>query len=403
VKLRLLVFVAWVSCAGNALAQAQPPAQPAGSGVARIGESIYKVFSAPVHPTLAPVAPGGGLTIGIGATPEVFRHESGVLGVSGRASISLKKYWSTEGNTWWQGSNRFRIEGYGRARGMRELDFYGVGNDSVQSLHSNFNFTDRSLGGTGWVRPVPWLGIGGRVEGLWPDIDPGRNEDLPSIEALFTEGDAPGLAQQPTFIRSQLFVDVNYPSNEFERARNGGDYQFGYNVYSDLGSPSQYAFRRTHFEAQQRFGIGPRPGRLTLHVLVSTSQTDEGHAVPFYLMPTLGGSHNLLAFGEQIIGGDQTIATLRGFEDFRFRDRNLLLMQAEYRFKVWGPIQATVFVDSGQVAPDLSDWALERMKRDAGFSLSLMRSDSTVLRFDFAFWSGEGSQFFMSPGRVIAP
>jgi hypothetical protein len=399
----VLFFVTCLSLTSNAFAQAQPPAQPSGAALGQIVESIYKVFSAPVHPTLAPVAPGGGLTVGIGATPEVFRHESGVLGVAGRASISLKKYWLTEGNTWWQGSNRFRVEGYGRARGMRELDYYGVGNDSLESQQTNFNFTDRSLGGTGWVRPIRWLGIGGRVESLWPEIDRGRNADLPSIETLFTEGNTPGLLSQPTFVRTQVFVDVNYPSSEFERPRNGGDYQFAYNVYSDLDSPAQYSFRRTHFEAQQRFGVGPRPGRLTLHLLVSTSQTDEGHNVPFYLMPTLGGSHNLMAFSEQIIGGDQTIATLRGFEDFRFRDRNLLLMQAEYRFKVWGPIQATVFVDGGQVAPDLSGWALQRMKRDAGFSLSLMRSDSTVLRFDFAFWSGEGSQSFVIPGRVIAP
>ena len=382
-------------------AQDPPPAQGAAAAIGQLAEKVYAVFSAPIHPTLEPVAPGGGLAVGIGATPEPLRRESGMLGFEGRASVSLKKYWVVEGSTWWQGSNRYRVEGYGRARSMRELDYYGLG-DSPVSQHSNFQMDDRSVGGLAWLRAVPWLGIGGRIEGLWPGIDEGHDEELPSIEALFTEATAPGITGQRSFLRTQLFLDVNYP-NAFERARTGGDYQVSYNWYNDGGDSSAYAFRRFTLELQQRIGLGPRPGRLTLHLLLSTAQTDAGNEVPFYLMPTLGGSHNLMAYNESIIGGDQTIATLRGFEDFRFRDRNLLLMQAEYRFKIWGPVQGTVFADSGQVSREVSDWARSRLKGDIGFSLSLMRSDATVVRIDFAFGGGEGAQHFLTPGRVIAP
>ena len=400
-RLVWLCSAALIACPG--LANAQDPAQPDSGANPLFGaaEKVYRIFSAPVHPTLDPVAPGGGLAGGIGATPEPIRRDAGMLGFEGRASASLRKYWVLEGSTWWQSSSTYRLEAFGRSRSMRELDFYGLGIDAPASQHSNLQLDDRSVGGLGWYRVEPWLGVGARLEGLWTDVDPGHDSELPSIETLFAENTAPGLSDQPAFLRSQIFVDVNYP-NQFERARTGGDYQVAYNVYSDRGSSPQYSFRRFSLEMQQRFGLGPRPGRLTLHLLLSTTQTDEGNEVPFYLMPTLGGSHNLMAFNEQIIGGDQTIATLRGFEDFRFRDRNLLLVQAEYRFKIWGPVQGTVFVDGGQVAPDVSDWSLDRMKGDVGFSLSLMRSDSTVVRIDFAF-GGEGAQHFLAPGRVLAP
>ena len=47
------------------------------------------------------------------------------------------------------------------------------------------------------------------------------------------------------------------------------------------------------------------------------TETAAGQEVPFYLLPTLGGS-----------------TTLRGFLDDRFRDRDLLLFNAEYRFPI---------------------------------------------------------------------
>ena len=384
-----------------ALAEERLGAPTSQAGLARIAESVYRVFTRPVHPTLKPVAPGGGLTVGIGASPEPFRRERGMLGIEGRASVSLKKYWIAEGHTWWQSSRRYRLEMYGRARSMRELDYYGLGIDTPRGNRANFQLNDRSAGGLGWIRPVPWLGVGARLEGLWPDVDRGHHEGMPSIETLFTELTAPGLAVQPSFLRAQVFVDVNYPSNAFERARTGGDYQVAYNVYDDGGEASRYSFRRFTVEMQQRIGLGPRPGRLTLHLLLSTAQTDAGREVPFYLMPTLGGAANLMAFNEQILGSDETIATLRGFADYRFRDRNLLLIQSEYRFMVWGPVQGTVFAEAGQVARAAGDFSVSRMKGDAGISLSLMRSSSTVIRLDVAAGGGEGARGFVTLGRVL--
>ncbi len=69
------------------------------------------------------------------------------------------------------------------------------------------------------------------------------------------------------------------------------------------------------------------------------------------MQPSLGGTGQLRSVGEEFIGSDGSRGTLRGFDNFRFRDLNLLLLQADYRVPVWGPVDASVFIDAGKVDP----------------------------------------------------
>jgi len=95
--------------------------------------------------------------------------------------------------------------------------------------------------------------------------------------------------------------------------------------------------------------------------------------------------------------GDETTATLRGFDGYRFRDRNLLLLQAEFRQHLWAQFDATFFVDTGKVTHDASQIGLSGLKHDVGISISFMRVDATIIRFDFAFAGGEGGHSFLTP------
>lgn len=80
-----------------------------------------------------------------------------------------------------------------------------------------------------------------------------------------------------------------------------------------------------------------------------------GSRVPFYLPQTLGGVGGVRSFNDEILGSDATKATLRGFRDLRFRGTKLMLLQAEYRLKIAGPIDATLFVDAGTVSARPAD------------------------------------------------
>src|SRR5205823_4154188 len=114
-----------------------------------------------------------------------------------------------------------------------------------------------------------------------------------------------------------------------------------------------YNFHRLEGEVREQFPGVTHGQRVTLHGLLGV--TNAKGIVPYYLDYTLGGS-TLDAFRPGTIGSDGTKTTLRGYQNYRFRDRDLLLMQAEYRIPLRASVDATVFYDAGQVAgraPDL--------------------------------------------------
>jgi hypothetical protein len=314
--------------------------------------------------------------------------------------VTPRKYWNTEANAQYQ-NDWLHGELYGRAREMTRLDFYGTGTATRRDDRTTFRFSDRTAGGLASVRFPAFdvLAVGGRVEGLWPDIGSGKNADYPSIEDRFTERDARGLTVQPSFSAYTVFVNGNYPGGN-ALGRYGVDLQVAYSHYQDHDQ-GLYDFGRVNVESQQRIpGIRPSH-KLTLHQWWSTTNTESGSAVPFYLQHTLGGAGAVRPYNEEIIGSDATKATLRGFQDLRFRGPHLLLLQAEYRFKITGPIDATVFMDAGKITARRADLDFSDMKKDFGFSLSFMTINATAIRVDVGGGGGEGTHVFFSVGPIF--
>jgi outer membrane protein assembly factor BamA len=102
------------------------------------------------------------------------------------------------------------------------------------------------------------------------------------------------------------------------------------------------------------------------------TDTTSGHEVPFYYQPTLGGSQ-----------------ALRGFREFRFRDSNSVVMQAEYRWEAWWALDAALFVDVGQVAPTRRALTLRNLETTYGIGFRLHSNRAFVSRLDLAY-SREG-------------
>jgi hypothetical protein len=351
----------------------------------------------PLRPIVRGIAPGGGIGAG-------FEFDAPIRGgafAEASGTVTVREYWSGQIGAGYRG-RRARVEAYARYRDMKQLSFFGIGPESDETDHTNFRLQDRVAGALASVRITPWLTLGGRVEGLWPDAGGGHSSKLPSIETGFTEPTAPGLSEQPRMMRYQSSLDIQIPAAVGEQLYQGTRLRVGYAVYSDR-ELDRFSFRRIELEAQQRFALFGPSRRLTLHGWVSMTNTDAGHEVPFYLQHTLGGKWNLRSVHEDLIGSDGSQATLRGFRNFRFRDRNLLLLQAEYRIPVWGPVDATVFFDAGKVTSHRSELDLRDLKHNGGFSLSVMRGPLTAARVDVGLGGEEGLQLFVTIRREIVP
>jgi outer membrane protein assembly factor BamA len=120
-----------------------------------------------------------------------------------------------------------------------------------------------------------------------------------------------------------------------------------------------------------------------LRALGSFSDVASDAQMPFYLMRTLGGSH-----------------TLRGFSDFRFRDRHTVALQAEYRFEILTALDGAVFYDAGQVAPRLDSFQWREFERNWGFGFRFGGNGGVFLRLDLAY-GGEGARTWLRFGHVF--
>jgi outer membrane protein assembly factor BamA len=123
---------------------------------------------------------------------------------------------------------------------------------------------------------------------------------------------------------------------------------------------------------------------LALRAAVSTSDADAGQEVPFYYQRTLGGPDDL-----------------RGFRRFRFRDRNSILLQAEYRWEIFTAVDGAIFYDAGKVASRREDLSLSDLESDYGIGFRFGTRNGVFLRVEGAFGSSGGKHFILRFGHVF--
>jgi hypothetical protein len=293
---------------------------------------------------------------------------------------------------------RFEIQPYASAQQLTKLDFYGEGPQS--SRNDVALYTERDIRvGVGVSIPVAWwLNLGAKIEGLWPAIGATSTSAIPSVDDFYraSPSQVPDLYSQPAFTHYQFYLRPHLP-NDYPY---GLIYKIGYEFYQDDGS-ARYSFRRFRADLlhnlflehagkeKRRDSILSFYGRLTL------TQTSPGHAVPFYLQDTLGGTD---------INGDPA---LRGFPDYRFRAPDNIAIEVEFNRRIWKPLGIMAFYDTGQVANQASDFSLARMRHSFGGGLTLWSAQKVVFRAYVGLGGGEGTHTFVGilplPGPVAAP
>ena len=71
---------------------------------------------------------------------------------------------------------------------------------------------------------------------------------------------------------------------------------------------------------------------ISLRGLAQTALDKDDQQIPFFMLPSVGGG-----------------SSLRGFSSWRFRDRNSLVLQAEWRIMVNRFLDMAFFYDAGKV------------------------------------------------------
>ena len=334
------------------------------------------------YPRIGHVTPGSSLSLGVGyRRPRLF-GERAVLSASAMGSV--KKYWLLDARLLMPtlAGDAAQVEVYAQRSSWPEEAFFGLGPDSLRREQANFSLENTLVGGSGAVQAGRLLSVGGRVEYMTPRAGRGRSERVPTIGALFPIEQTPGLGEATSFARFEAFADLNYREPRLN-PRRGGRYYVSYAVFEDL-DVDRYGFGRLEVDLQQYVPFLKDRRVFAFHALLSASDAGGGEKVPFYLMRSLGGPDDL-----------------RGFRRHRFRDQNILLLQAEYRWEVFTAVDAALFVDAGQVAPRLGDLALGRLETDYGAGLRFGSNNGVFLRVEGAFGSQDGRRFILRLGHVF--
>ncbi len=89
--------------------------------------------------------------------------------------------------------------------------------------------------------------------------------------------------------------------------------------------------------------------------------------------------------------------SMRGYYDGRYRDKDQIVFQAEYRIPVWRRFGAVVFANTGGVASKLSAFAFNQLKYSygAGARYALNKSEKLNLRFDYGIGQGNSHGFYI--------
>ncbi|MCI0607215.1 BamA/TamA family outer membrane protein [bacterium] len=269
----------------------------------------------------------------------------------------------------------FYLYGEFTYRDFTQEDFYGLGTDSDKEDRTDFRLTGPSYEGVAALRFGDNAGAFLRGGLFQPELRNGRDSAFPNTSVLFDDETAPGLDQQPDYFRfaTQFFYDYRDLPGDPE---TGGLLALSLAKYFDRDG-DQFDFYRLAFDARQYIPLWSEQRILALHFYASLDEESGNSRVPFYLMQTLGGSD-----------------TIRGYPDFRFRDKNLFLISTEYRWEPTPAVELVLFYDTGKVFHERSDFDFSNLKSGYGFGVRFKTTDSVFLRLDIGH-SEEGTNIYL--------
>jgi hypothetical protein len=323
---------------------------------------------------------GAGFALGGGFRHDLFERRARVVFEAGesfrnyhmvRADFSLPRL----------ARGRLELGLEGVYRHQPQDDYYGPGPDSRSEDRVSFLYKDQEFQGRAIATLRPWLTAGTRFAHLAPKIRPGTDDRFPSIEQVFDDAAAPGLNEQPAFLYGEGFAEVDY-RDETGHTRAGGHYSLTLRKYSDRDF-DQYSFRSVDLMLRQYIPIFDKKRVFALQLAVAGTDANDGHQVPFYMQPTLGGGQ-----------------TLRTSRDYRFRDTHAMWMNAEYRWEAFSALDMALFTDWGKVASKFSDLDFSDLEHAYGIGFRVIAARTVIFRLDLATGS-EGFRTIIKYSRIF--
>ena len=330
------------------------------------------------YPWLGSIFPGGGLGAGAGVRQPI--GDDGAVDVFGGYSIS--GFWRAEAAVALSSfaRNRARLTLSGRYVDAPEVRYHGVGNGTGKDDRASFGYAPATGGARLDVDAGRRVALTAGVTYL--HVDTSRSRLAPSIETRFTPEDTPGLGvDRFRYVNSTVgaVLDRRRPAGY---SGSGGLYRVQFDDYRASGGDA-YSFRSLEAEVRQLIPLVRANWVLALRGLGTVTDVDDANAVPYFLLPSLGGS------------------TVRGYPDFRFRDRRRLVLGAEVRWTPARFLDMALFYDTGKVAAQRRDLDFTGLRDSYGIGMRLVGPHGYALRVEVAHSREHAARLLVGGGGTF--
>ena len=253
----------------------------------------------------------------------------------------------------------------GRYRNFPQEDFWGLGNQTLQDQRTNYLLED--VDGTAAFQAV-FHGFRAAISGGYLKINtgPGRDDRFPSTPESLQLGPA----------YKHVGISFGYQSLDVESdPHKGGKYTLEWKTFVSN-------FQRYVVDVRRFVPVGAND-RIALRAETTFTRSSAPEQIPFFMLPTAGGTD-----------------TVRGFNQYRFRDRNALVLNAEYRRPVASFLDAVAFVDAGRVFTLAQDLGLRNLHPSAGFGARVKLGQRVFFGVDLGF-GPEGKRLWFRSGQMF--
>ena len=283
-----------------------------------------------------------------------------------KAVYSIKNFWVLQARydtrKFW--SDRAIVSSRLRWHAAPEVSLYDLG---MNSPNARAQYSERKVEGSTQLmtKPVPHVRIGA---GFGIERYATSGGDLPVREgpgALPEVPRLPGLGTHPWF--AHLWGSGAYDTRlSPDYSRSGHVAEIGLHSFDDVRD-GQDSFRRVDATLQQLVPTFDSRGVIDVSMRTWLTFAKDAGAVPFFLMPTLGG-------------GD----LLRAFPSYRFRDRDALLLKAEYRWAVHEMADVAGVYEGGKVGSAIENLSLQDMAHSFAIGIRVHSKTASLFRADLA-------------------
>lgn len=194
---------------------------------------------------------------------------------------------------------------------------------------------------------------------------------------ILDSGEVPG--SQGARTSGMSFV-LDFDSRDNIYSTLGGAYLTFKGGFSAKTFGATHAFNNYLIDLRKYFVLGGKH-TLALQAYLESTAGD----VPFQSMAWLGGPEKN-----------------RGYFNGRYMDRNYLLVQSEFRWRIFARLHANVFAALGQVSGEVDElFRYPKFSGGAGIRFRPLKSNPTLLRFDFGLNQYGGTGIYFGVNEVF--